>query len=44
LKLIELARLRERVQAVADRAAWVNDSADRGHLIAKAGSLLEKLG
>jgi MoxR-like ATPase len=44
LKLIELARLRERVQAVADRAAWVKDSSDRGHLIAKAGSLLEKLG
>jgi MoxR-like ATPase len=44
LKLIELARLRERVQAVADRAAWVKDSGDRGHLIAKAGSLLEKLG
>jgi MoxR-like ATPase len=44
LKLIELARLRERVQAVADRAAWVKDSSHRGHLIAKAGSILEKLG
>jgi len=44
LKLIDLARLRERIQAVADRAAWVKEPADRSHLIAKAGSLLEKVG
>jgi len=44
LKLAELARLRERVQAVSDRAAWVGDAAGRDHLLAKAGSLLEKLG
>jgi MoxR-like ATPase len=43
-KLVDLARLRERVQAVTDRAAWVNDPADRKHLLAKAGGLLEKLG
>jgi MoxR-like ATPase len=43
LKLIDLARLRERVQAVADQAAWVRDSTDRSHLITKAGSLLEKI-
>jgi MoxR-like ATPase len=44
LKLIDLARLRERIQAVADRATWVKEPSDRSHLIAKAGSLLEKLG
>lgn len=44
LKLVELARLRERVQAAADRAAWVTDPAGRGHLLAKAKGLLEKLG
>jgi MoxR-like ATPase len=43
-KLVELARLRERVQAVADRAAWVTDEAGRGHLLTTAGGLLEKLG
>jgi MoxR-like ATPase len=43
-KLIDIARLRERVQSVADRAAWVTDSAARGHLLSKAGKLLEKLG
>lgn len=44
LKLVELARLRERVQAVADRAAWVPDATGRNHLIAKTAKLLEKLG
>ncbi len=43
-KLVDLARLRERVQAVADRAAWVDDAAGRGHLLTQAGALLEKLG
>jgi MoxR-like ATPase len=44
LKLVEAARLRERVQAVGDRAAWVTDAAGRSHLLGKVGSLLEKLG
>jgi MoxR-like ATPase len=44
LKLVELARLRERVQAVADRAAWVPDATGRTHLLAKTATLLEKLG
>jgi MoxR-like ATPase len=43
-KLVDLARLRERVQAVADRAAWVPDATGRTHLLARAGSILEKLG
>src|SRR5438132_151940 len=43
-KLVDLARLRERVQAVADRAAWVGDPTGRTHLLARAGALLEKLG
>jgi MoxR-like ATPase len=43
-KLVDLARLRERVQAVADRAAWVADATGRGHLLARAGGILEKLG
>lgn len=43
-KLVALARLRERVQAAADRAAWVVDPAGRDHLLARAGKLLEKLG
>ncbi len=43
-KLVELARLRERVQGVADRAAWVADAPGRAHLLARAGALLEKLG
>ncbi|MBA4187709.1 MAG: ATPase [Planctomycetaceae bacterium] len=44
LKLVELARLRERVQAVADRAAWVTEATGRTHLLAKTAGLLEKLG
>jgi MoxR-like ATPase len=43
-KLVDLARLRERVQAVADRAAWVSDTTGRGHLLARASAILEKLG
>lgn len=44
LKLVEAARLRERVQAVTDRAAWVGDTAGREHLLTRAGAILEKLG
>jgi MoxR-like ATPase len=43
-KLAELARLRERVQAAADRAAWVADPAGRDHLLARAGALLGRIG
>lgn len=43
-KLVELARLREHVQAVSDRAAWVTDATARGHLLAQAGALLKRLG
>jgi MoxR-like ATPase len=43
-KLVDLARLRERVQGVSDRAAWVTDATGRSHLLAKAGALLERLG
>jgi MoxR-like ATPase len=44
LKLVDLARLREQVQSVSDRAAWVTDSAGRGHLLARAAAVTEKLG
>ena len=42
--LAELARLREQVARVADRAAWVTDEAARRHLTDKAGSLLHRIG
>jgi hypothetical protein len=43
-KLAELARLRERVQAAADRAAWVGDAAGRDHLLGRAAALLGRIG
>lgn len=43
-KLVDAARLREQVQAVADRAAWVPDATARDHLTRRAGGMLEKLG
>jgi MoxR-like ATPase len=43
LKLVEIARLKERLQSVIDRAAWVTDAGDRGQLLARGGALLEKL-
>ena len=43
-KLVELARLRERVQVLADRAAWVTDSAARAALTARAAAILGRLG
>ena len=43
-RLVDLARLRERVQAVADRSAWVADAAARDHLLGRAGDLLGRLG
>lgn len=44
MKLVDAARLRERVQSVADRAAWVPDAAARDHLLRTATALLGKLG
>jgi MoxR-like ATPase len=42
--LAELARLREQVSRVADRAAWVADDAARRHLRDKASALLQRIG
>lgn len=42
--LAEVARLREHVADLADRAAWVADDSGRKHLLARAGKLLEKIG
>jgi len=42
--LAEIARLREQVARVADRASWVADEAARRHLTEKAGVLLERIG
>lgn len=39
-----LARLRERVADIADRAAWMADEAGRAHLLERAGALAERLG
>jgi MoxR-like ATPase len=42
--LLALARLRERVADLADRAGWVREAAARKHLLERSGRLLEKLG
>jgi MoxR-like ATPase len=39
-----LARLRERVADLADRAAWVTDEEARKHLSEHAGRILQRLG
>lgn len=44
LKLVDAARLKERVQAAADRAAWVPDTAAREHLLRTSATLLRRLG
>jgi MoxR-like ATPase len=44
LSLLAIARLRERVAELADRAAWVLDEAARRHLVQRTGRLLERLG
>jgi MoxR-like ATPase len=44
IKLGDAARLRERVQAIIDRAAWVTDAPARQHLLRTAAGLMEKLG
>jgi MoxR-like ATPase len=42
--LTALARLRERVTDLSDRAAWVSEEASRKHLLDRAVKLLDKLG
>jgi MoxR-like ATPase len=42
--LAAVARLRERVADLADRAAWLPDDKSRGHLRQKASELLKRLG
>jgi MoxR-like ATPase len=42
--LTALARLRERIADLADRAAWVTDDASRRYLLERTGSLLKRLG
>jgi MoxR-like ATPase len=42
--LADLARLREHVTRVADRAAWIGDEATRRHLTEKATRLLQRIG
>jgi MoxR-like ATPase len=44
LSLVELARVREQVAGVSDRAAWVADAVGRDHLLVRAGELLERIG
>lgn len=42
--LSELARLREQVAGIADRAAWVADAGARQHLLDRAAKLLQRVG
>jgi MoxR-like ATPase len=42
--LAALARIRERVATLADRAAWVAEDMPRRHLLDRAARLLEKVG
>jgi MoxR-like ATPase len=42
--LAAVARLRERVADLADRAAWVTDEAARTHLLGRTEQLLRRLG
>jgi MoxR-like ATPase len=42
--LTALARLRERVSDISDRAAWIGDAAARKHLIDRAANILKRLG
>jgi MoxR-like ATPase len=44
LSLLALARLRERLAELADRAAWVIDERARRHLLERSGQLLERVG
>jgi MoxR-like ATPase len=42
--LAAVARLRERVADLADRAAWVGNERSRTHLLERTGKVLERLG
>jgi MoxR-like ATPase len=42
--LLALARLREHVAALADRAAWVPDETARRHLLDRSRQLLQRIG
>jgi len=42
--LTALARIRENVAAIADRAAWVGDESARRHLLDRVAKLLERIG
>jgi MoxR-like ATPase len=44
LSLAAVARLREQLAEIADRAAWLADDAARKHLGQRAGDLLKRLG
>jgi MoxR-like ATPase len=44
ISLAAVARLRERVADLADRAAWVADEAARDHLLGRTAQLLRRLG
>jgi MoxR-like ATPase len=44
LSLLAVARLRERLAELADRAAWVIDERARRYLLEKSGKLLERIG
>ncbi len=44
LSLLALARLRERLAELGDRAAWVLDEQARRHLLERSGKMLERLG
>lgn len=43
MRLVELARFREKVQSLCDRAIWIEDAASREHLLSGATALLESL-
>ncbi|MEJ7680220.1 MAG: hypothetical protein WKG06_20670 [Segetibacter sp.] len=44
LGLAAVARLRDRVADLADRAAWVDDDAARAHLLGRTAGLLKRIG
>jgi MoxR-like ATPase len=43
-RLTALARLRERIGDLSDRAAWIGDESARKHLLDRAAALLDRLG
>ena len=44
LALAAMARLRERLSELSDRAAWLSDAAPRSHLTGRVRELLKRLG